>query len=206
MHIRILLLFSVAILFSCCKEKTDYYSLSSLSNSNDVNAVIEISAGTNKKVEYNKETKVFEIDKKNGKERVIKFLPYLGNYGFIPSTYSDPNKGGDGDALDILVLSESAKIGDVIETVPIAILKLIDDGEIDYKIISVPSDRNNRIIDVDNFKDFNKNYAEVKLIIETWFLNYNKLDKAQIDGWGDEKEALDEINKVKKVSFNKNSE
>ena len=112
---------------------------------------------------------------------MIKFLPYLGNYGFIPSTYSDPNKGGDGDALDILVLSESAKIGDVIETVPIAILKLIDDGEIDYKIISVPSDRNNRIIDVDNFKDFNKNYAEVKLIIETWFLNYNKLDKAQKD-------------------------
>ena len=57
-----------------------------------------------------------------------------------------------------------------------------------------------------NNSNLKNNYAEVKLIIETWFLNYNKLDKAQIDGWGDEKEALDEINKVKKVSFNKNSE
>jgi inorganic pyrophosphatase len=24
-------------------------------------------------------------------------LPYVGNYGFIPSTYSDPTKRGDGD-------------------------------------------------------------------------------------------------------------
>ena len=99
------------------------------------NAVIEIPAGTNKKIEFNNSTQAFEVDKNNGKDRVIQFLPYIGNYGYIPSTYSNPNQGGDGDALDVLVISESVKTGSIIEIIPIAVLKLLDEGEIDYKIL-----------------------------------------------------------------------
>ena len=79
-----------------------------------INVVVEIPAGTNHKIEYDKENKEFVVDQKNGKDRIIDFLPYPGNYGFIPSTYMDPAIGGDGDALDVLVIGESVPTGTVI--------------------------------------------------------------------------------------------
>lgn len=181
-----------------CNKKVDYYHLPLFSADKNINAVIEIPAGTNKKFEFNNENKSFEIDKKNGHDRIINFLPYLGNYGFIPSTFSDPEKGGDGDALDILVLSESVETGTIIETIPIAMLKLIDNGEIDYKIIAIPSNREFQIISVNNYKEFTQNFPEIKVMIETWFLNYNKSDEALIEGWGNEKDALEEVYKNRK--------
>ena len=197
---RILIVFVIFLLSTSCKSKTDYYNLPLLSFNKNFNAVIEIPAGTNKKFEYNEITQAFEVDKKNGKDRVIQFLPYIGNYGYIPSTYSDPTKGGDGDALDVLVLSESIVTGAVIEVSPIAILKLLDDGEIDYKIIAIPTDETKQILKVNTYEDFLKDFSEVKTIIELWFLNYNKDDEVTIQGWGNEKEAIKEIykNKIKK--------
>lgn len=183
----------IVLSFYSCNDKVDYYHLPLYSSNSNLNAVIEIPAGTNFKYEYNKGTKIFEVDQKNGKDRVIQYLPYIGNYGFLPSTYSDPKKGGDGDALDVLVLSESNPIGTVIEIIPIGVLKLIDDGELDYKIIAVPVDKSKRVINVKTLEEFSIKYPYVKQMIEFWFLNYNKDDDAQINGWGDEKEAKDEI-------------
>lgn len=80
--------------------------------------VIEIPAGTNKKNEFNKEKKTFEVDQKHGKDRVVEFLPYNGNYAFFTSTYSNIKLGGDGDALDVLVMSESVSTRAVIEFIP----------------------------------------------------------------------------------------
>lgn len=184
--------FLISVILSC-NERPDYYNLSTFSSDHILNAVIEIPAGTNKKFEYNKEKKAFEIDKKDGTERVVDFLPYPGNYGYIPSTYSDPKNGGDGDALDILVLSEAKPTGSIMEVIPIGILKLIDDGELDYKIIAVPFNKNKQIISATNYKQFDENYPKIKSIIEMWFLNYNKDDEAKIEGWADETEAILEI-------------
>lgn len=196
LKVTILSIFFGAV--SCNKGK-DYYHLAVYSSNNNINAVIEIPAGTNVKFEYNESTKSFEIDKKNGKNRIIQYLPYLGNYGFIPSTYSDPKKGGDGDALDVLVLSESVPTGSILEVVPLAVLKLIDDGEIDFKIIAIPVDTTKQIIKANSYIEFSRNFPEVKNIIELWFLNYNKDDKARIDGWGNEKEAFLEIENNSKI-------
>lgn len=188
------------VIFMClfsCKEAKDYYHLPTYSSNNIIQAVIEIPAGTNKKYEYNSQSNTFEIDKKNGVERVIQFLPYPGNYGYIPSTYSNPEKGGDGDALDVLVLSESVFTGTVIEIIPIGVLKLIDDGEIDSKIIAIPANSKMQIIKVKTYQEFLIKYPEAKSIIESWFLNYNKEDPASINGWGNEQEALLEIENSK---------
>ena len=184
------------VIISClvaCKNNIDYYSLPLYSSNNILTAVIEIPSGTNKKYEYNNTSKAFEIDQKNGIDRVVQYLPYLGNYGYFPSTYSDPKKGGDGDALDVLVLSESVTTASVVEVIPIGVLKLIDDGELDYKILSIPADPSKQIIKVNSFSEFSQKYPEVKKIIELWFLNYNKDDEAKIKGWGDEVDALNEI-------------
>jgi inorganic pyrophosphatase len=193
---RLIICLLIISAFSCNK-KVDYYHLPLFSADKNINAVIEIPAGTNKKFEFNNESKSFEIDKKNGHDRIINFLPYIGNYGFIPSTFSDPKKGGDGDALDILVLSESVETGTVLEIIPIAMLKLIDNGEIDYKIIAIPADESKQIVKANSFVEFSKNYPIIKEIIELWFLNYNKDDIAKVEGWEDEKRAILEINKTK---------
>ena len=185
--------FFLIIFIVSCAKPVDYYSLPLKSATNNYNAVIEIPSGTNKKFEYNKETKTFVIDKKNGKERVINFLSYIGNYGYIPSTFSDPKTGGDGDALDILVLSESVATGTVLDIKPIAVLKLIDDGELDYKIIAIPSITEDQTMKANNFQEFSEKYPVAKKMIEMWFLNYNPSDTATVDGWGNEEEAIIEI-------------
>lgn len=169
-------------------------SLPAFSPSGNVFCVVEIPAGTNKKIEYNKTTKTFEVDQRNGQDRVIDFLPYPGNYGFIPSTYSDPEKGGDGDALDILVLCESLKTGTVLEVIPLGILKLIDDGETDYKIIAIPADEGLRTISARSFAELSRKYPSLTGMIETWFLNYDS-DPATVESWGDEEAAKKEIQK-----------
>ena len=61
---------------------------------NDFVAVIEISKGSKKKYELDKETGLIQLD------RVLyTSTHYPANYGFIPSSYGDDN-----DPLDVLVL------------------------------------------------------------------------------------------------------
>ncbi len=191
-------LFVIVCLIISCDRKLDYYNVSVQSNNGNFNAVIEIPAGTNKKIEYNNLSKTFEVDLKNGKDRIVQFLPYIGNYGYIPSTFSNPKEGGDGDALDVLVLSENVETGTIIEIEPIAVLKLLDKGEIDYKIIAIPANKTTQIIKVDLGDNFLIDYPAVKTMIELWFLNYNKEDVSIIEGWGNREEAIYEIEKNKR--------
>jgi inorganic pyrophosphatase len=164
-------------------------------NNGNYQAVIEIPAGTNKKIEYHKTQKKFLVDQREGKDRIINFLPYPGNYGFIPSTFSDPRKGGDGDAVDVLVLGESQKTGSIVEIIPIAVLKLIDENELDYKVIAIPAQIKDQIINVENYKTFSSNYPEAIKILESWFTYYDKSQVLEIKGWGDEADAILEIEK-----------
>jgi inorganic pyrophosphatase len=191
-------LFVIVCLIISCNRKLDYYNVSVQSNNGNFNAVIEIPAGTNKKIEYNNLSKTFEVDLKNGEDRIVQFLPYIGNYGYIPSTFSNPKEGGDGDALDVLVLSENVETGTIIEIEPIAVLKLLDKGEIDYKIIAIPANKTTQIIKVDLGDNFLIDYPAVKTMIELWFLNYNKEDVSIIEGWGNREEAIYEIEKNKR--------
>ena len=82
--------------------------------------LVEIPAGTRQKWEVNHKNGSLEWEFKNGKPRKVKFLGYPGNYGIIPQTLT-----GDGDALDIIVLSGSANRGDILEVKVIGMLKFI---------------------------------------------------------------------------------
>lgn len=191
----ILLLFTINILSSCNSPVEDLSKLPTFDANNTLLAVIEIPAGTNKKIEYNKETLTFDVDQRDGKDRIIKYLPYFGNYGFIPSTLSDKTKGGDGDPLDILVLAESVPTGTIMEVIPIGILNIRDEGEEDDKIIAVPKDPKLRTIDVDNFEDWKSGYVNTQRIIITWYRNYDKGNTNVINGFRNEKIARDVIEK-----------
>ncbi len=169
------------------------YDLPTYGANNGITAVVEIPAGTNKKFEYDPVVKQMLRDLENDIPRTINFLPYPGNYGFVPSTLSKLENGGDGDALDILVISEAIPSGTVVETLPIAILRLIDDGEKDSKVIAVPMSKKLKIIDALSYQDLLERYPQIPKIIELWFLNYNQNDISEVEGWGDENEALKEI-------------
>ena len=192
---RFLLFFITGFLLGSCSNKKDIYTTPTFSKNNNLQAVVEIPAGTNKKIEYNTHSMQFEIDKKNGVDRVIDFLPYPGNYGFIPSTYSDPDKGGDADALDVLIIAENIPTGTIVEILPIGILKLLDNQELDYKIIAIPLKKELQVMAPKTFDEFKKQYPEALDILKMWFSNYDQKDSLYVAGWGNEKEALVEINK-----------
>lgn len=192
-------LIPIVILIYCfsikSEDSVDFLTSNSINKSSEM--IVEIPAGTNKKYEYNFATKSFEIEIINKKERIINFLPYPANYGFIPSTKMLKSLGGDGDAIDILLISESARIGTVIEFIPIAILVLEDGGEKDSKIIGVPLDESLRIISAVNYQQLNSQYPAVKYVIQEWFLNYKGRNLMRFIKWDDELAAMDEIEKWK---------
>ena len=95
---------------------------------NHFSAVIEIEKGGKNKYELDKETGLLKLD------RVLHTSThYPANYGFIPRTYADDN-----DPLDVLVLcTESILPMTLVDCYPIGVIKMIDDGAIDEKIIAV---------------------------------------------------------------------
>lgn len=188
----------LCFMFSCKTEVAPTIqpeAVKAFSTLGGVQAIIEIPAGTNMKIEYDYASKSFRPDQVNGKDRKINFLPYPGNYGFIPGTLMDESEGGDGDALDILVLAEQMETGTAVEVIPIAALELLDGGEIDTKIIAVPVDSSLRIIQATDFEDFLIEYNMAQTIIKDWFLNYKGLGKVDLVGWKDEKQAMSLIKK-----------
>jgi inorganic pyrophosphatase len=198
------------LLIAGCKPNTgkqmrNFNAIPSFS-SDYVNAVIEIPAGTNKKYEYRLDKKMFLADYIDGKERMVDFLPYPGNYGFVPNTYMDPKLGGDGDPLDILVIAESVKTGTMLEVIPIWIIYFEDRSdlaelrEMDYKIIAVPADFEKRVITAISFEELQLNYPDILFILERWFLSYKGRGVMKVTAWGDGEDAMNEIKKWQ-ISF-----
>ena len=183
------LLLVISVLTSCKSTIDDFYTYPCFSGEY-VNAVIEIPAGTNLKTEYHPDRKAFLPDSLDGEVRYVNFLPYPGNYGFIPSTYMSAKKGGDGDPLDILVICEQTPAKTIIETIPIATLRLLDDGEIDTKIIAVPAAPKLRVIQATSYQDFIIKYDAARAIIEQWFLSYKGVGRTELLGWNDEQYAM----------------
>lgn len=112
-----------------------------------VNAYIEIVPTDTVKYEIDKETGHLKVDRP---QKFSNYCPTL--YGFVPRTFCGERVGeycskktrrrgikGDGDPIDICVLSERAIThGDIlVQAIPIGGFRIIDRGEADDKIIAV---------------------------------------------------------------------
>jgi inorganic pyrophosphatase len=92
-------------------------------------AIVEIPKGSKKKYELDKETGLIKLDR-----ILFTSTHYPSNYGFIPKTYADDN-----DPLDVLVLcSETLDPLTMVECYPIGVVKMVDNQEVDEKIIAIP--------------------------------------------------------------------
>lgn len=173
----------------------NYSGIKTYSKNKNIQMVVEIPAGTNKKIEYSYDKNKFVIDLIDQKDRIIDFLPYPGNYGFIPSTLMSKKYRGDGDALDILLISETLETGAILDIIPIGMLVLEDSKENDTKIIAIPVKKSMRIIDATSYTELCKNYPAVKDIIQLWFLNYKGDGIIEFIKWDDEVSAKKEVDK-----------
>lgn len=152
-----------------------------------VQAVVEIPAGTSAKWEVDKKSGQLVWDKKNGKYRVVKYLPYPGNYGMIPQTLLPKELGGDGDPLDVIIIGPAVERGTVLLIRLIGVLKLLDKGEQDDKLIAVAKD--GPLSHVKSLKELKTKYPGVVKILATWFTNYKGPGKMKLQSIGDENEA-----------------
>ena len=99
----------------------------------DVNVIIEIP--------MNADPVKYEVDKQTGAVFVDRFMStamhYPCNYGYVPRTLS-----GDGDPVDVLVISPFALItGVVVRCRPVGMLRMKDEAGEDTKVLAVPIDR-----------------------------------------------------------------
>ena len=140
----------------------------------EFNVIIEVPTGSNNKYEYNAEQDIFELDRV-----LFSSVHYPGCYGFIPQTL-----GGDGDPLDVVVLTGEPMItGSVLSVRPVGFLKMTDDKGQDEKILAVPVN-DPRFNERRKLSDVRQH---VLLEIEHFFRIYKELEKkfVDIDTWYD---------------------
>lgn len=168
----------------------------------DVNAIIEIPAGTVDKWELNKSNGKIEWELVDDKPRIVEYLGYPGNYGMIPRTLLSKDNGGDGDPLDIIVIGSSIERASVVKCKIIGVLYLLDRGEQDDKLIAVAE--NSTLYKVKSIAELDENYNGITEIIELWFSNYKGPNKMISNGFGEKAKAL-EILKTAINEYQQNS-
>ena len=150
-----------------------------------VNCIVEIPKGTNTKYEYDENLNIFKLDR-----CLVSSLQYPINYGFIPQTMAEDN-----DPLDVLIYnSMPIDRGVVVKCRPLGYLSMIDNGDVDHKVLAIPEShiRNHKsLTDIDDL--FLK-------LCENFFANYKRLSNHKyIDtetfGWKGTDEAIDLIKK-----------
>ncbi len=153
---------------------------------NDFNVIIEIPMNAPPiKYEVNKETGAMFVDR-----FMWTAMHYPCNYGYIPRTLA-----GDGDPVDVLVLSPVPLItGVVVRCRPVGMLKMEDDAGDDTKLLAVPIDKLTPLYrTVHSPRDLPE---ATTAQITHFFQHYKDLEPGKwvkVIGWMDAEEAKKEI-------------
>lgn len=108
-----------------------------------VHAIIEIPKDSHVKYELDKETGLLKLDR-----FLYSAVHYPGDYGFVPQTLWE-----DGDPLDIIVLTHRPIYPmTLVNARIIGVLRMVDDGEKDDKVIAV-YDKDPRYAEYKDIKD-----------------------------------------------------
>ncbi|KYO03276.1 putative inorganic pyrophosphatase [Plasmodium gaboni] len=161
------------------------------------NMIVEISKYNYIKLEIQLKEKfnIIKQDKKKGKLRYYHNSIYW-NYGALPQTYEYPkhiyqNKSktnneplffnGDNDPLDIIDIgSASLKIGQVVPVKILGAFTLIDEGELDWKIIAINKE-DKHYEDINSLSDIDKYYPHTLSLLLEWFRSYKMADTKKLN-------------------------
>lgn len=162
------------------------------------NVVIEIPKMTRHKMEVNTKERGNPIaqDVKKGKLRDY-HGPIFWNYGMFPQTWEDPNilhpelqVRGDNDPLDVVeVGSKALDVGTVAQVKVIGVLAMIDDGELDWKVIAVRTD-DALASSINDIPDLEAQCPGIVPGIREWLRWYKTPDDKPLNNFGFQEVAL----------------
>ncbi len=160
-----------------------------------MNVIIEINKGSKNKYEVDKKTGLIALDRA---AHTAQDFPF--DYGFVPQSLWHDN-----DPLDVIVLTTFPLLpGVLVRARPVAIMNMVDGGEGDDKIISVPCDdpRWDNVLDL---ADINKHTLKE---IEHFYSTYKKLQNKEVEvtgfkGRAEAEKAFEEGLDLYKTKFSK---
>lgn len=148
-----------------------------------ITGIIEIPKGSRAKFELDKETGMLKLD------RVLySSVYYPANYGFIPRTYCD-----DKDPLDILVICQEVITPlCLVDAKVIGVMRMIDGGEADDKIIAVAAHDSS----VSHINDISELPPHFTKEIKHFFEEYKRLEKktVKVEDFQNRETALEIVN------------
>jgi len=171
-------------------EKTEYY-----------NFVCEIPKFTRKKYEIatDEEFTPIKQDEKKGKLREFKKGDIFFNYGCFPQTWEDPTfvhpdaEGcrGDNDPLDVCEIgARIVKCGGVRPVKVLGILMMIDEGEADWKLITIDKDDKWAPF-INNINDVEEQLPGMLDAIREWYRTYKIPDGKPPNTFGLDEKFMD---------------
>ncbi|XP_073000053.1 soluble inorganic pyrophosphatase 6, chloroplastic [Typha latifolia] len=164
------------------------------------NFVVEIPKESSAKMEVATD-EAFTPIKQDTKKGKLRYYPYNinWNYGLLPQTWEDPSFAnaevegafGDNDPVDVVEIGERrANIGDVLKVKPLAALAMIDEGELDWKIVAISLD-DPRASLVNDLNDVEKHFPSTLTAIRDWFRDYKIPDGKPANKFGLGNKAVD---------------
>ncbi len=132
-----------------------------------VNAIIEIPKGSKGKYELDKESGLLKLDRV-----LFSAVHYPANYGYIPRTYCDDN-----DPLDIMVItSMTLPHMCLLDATVIGVMRMVDQGEADDKIIAVAT----HDVSVNHMRDISELPPHTIVEMRRFFEDYKKLENKEV--------------------------
>jgi len=144
------------------------------------NFLCEIPKETKAKMEVATDEKLTPI-KQDTKKGALRDYPYNihWNYGMLPRTWEDPQHEhptmkvkGDNDPMDVVEIgSTTLAMGSVTAVKPVGVYAMIDDGELDWKVIAI-SMNDPKAKDINDVADVEKHFPGELERIRVWFRDY----------------------------------
>ncbi|BBN19362.1 inorganic pyrophosphatase [Marchantia polymorpha subsp. ruderalis] len=178
------------------------------------NFIVEIPKETSAKMEVatDEPNTPIKQDTKKGK---LRFYPYNinWNYGLLPQTWEDPTHAnteiegclGDNDPVDVVEIGErQAKIGEVMKVKPLAVLAMIDEGELDWKVVAISVDDPKAKL-VNTMEDVEKHFPGTLTAIRNWFRDYKIPDGKPANRFGLDNKPADQEYALKVIAETNNA-
>mmetsp|Transcript_15217 Transcript_15217/g.20134 ORF Transcript_15217/g.20134 Transcript_15217/m.20134 type:complete len:275 (+) Transcript_15217:107-931(+) len=162
------------------------------------NMITEIPKMGTAKMEIDTKTELNPIvqDEKKGKLRFY-HGPIFWSYGCIPQTWENPNEEhpqlkcfGDDDPIDVVEIgAEALEAGSVTPVKALGVLAMIDDGELDWKVIAI-AESDPLFSELNDIDDVAAKCPGVISGIREWFRWYKTPDGKPINAFGFDEECL----------------
>jgi len=174
------------------KQISPWHDIPLYTEDGHLNFVCEIPKETSAKMECATDEDKTPI-KQDIKKGNLRFYPYNinWNYGLFPQTWEDPDKEnedlkamGDNDPMDVVEIgSTTLEMGGVYKVKPLGVYAMIDEGELDWKVIAINVDDPKAPL-VNDVEDVEREFPGDLQKIMVWFRDYKTPDGKPQNSYG----------------------